>query len=105
MRLPARTFRTWLGTATSAVTQRQAIDKAQFIATAPIYYAIAIVHFFGEKQVQDARSTEIERRYNETDHPDDTSWLPFQPFFEKAVAFLETGSLIEGWMILLPRKC
>jgi hypothetical protein len=81
----------------SATRQGQGMDKAQFIAIAPIYYAIAIVHYFRETDAREARSTEIERRFNEFEHPDETPSLPFRPFFEKAVAFLLDRGIIEAY--------
>jgi hypothetical protein len=71
------------------------VDKAHFIETAPLYYAIAIVQYLLENDTIEAASTAVRERFNDTSHPDDEPSLPFRPFFDRAVRLLVAEGLLE----------
>jgi hypothetical protein len=53
------------------------VDKAKFIEVAPHYYALAVVHYLLEKNVQEVTFTQLWDRYNDIDHPEEEPSLPF----------------------------
>ena len=71
------------------------MDKAQFVETAPLYYAIAIVQYLLENNASEAPSSAVLQRFNEYQEPDEEPSLPFHPFFERAVRLLAEEGLLE----------
>jgi hypothetical protein len=70
------------------------VDKAKFIEVAPHYYALAVVHYLLEKNVQEVTFTQLWDRYNDIDHPEEEPSLPFQPLIDRGVDWLRDEGLV-----------